>query len=78
MREGKKRYVDLQIHSTYRNPDAFGMFLSGTHLAHCLTLLGMYTYNDHYGYGLAEMIENLVSSVVRHLMSSADGLFLAS
>lgn len=41
-----------------------------THFAHRLTLLGMYTFNDHYGYGLAEMVENLVSIILHCSVSS--------
>lgn len=41
---GRHKYLSQYIHATLRNPDNFNM----------------YTYNDHFGYGLIEMLQNLL------------------
>lgn len=41
---GKRLYFTQHIHFELRNPDSFGM----------------YTFNDHVGYGVLEMLQNLI------------------
>lgn len=41
---GKAKFFNQRVHSALRDPDSFGM----------------YTFNDHSGYGVLEMLQNLI------------------
>lgn len=41
---GLRKFIVLQIHATLRDPDLFNL----------------YTYNDHAGYGVMEVVQNVL------------------
>lgn len=73
---------DQRVWSDYRNPDAFGKLSFPGYMHTVVGILvmltsfvtGMYTFNDHEGYGRVELVENLVREQPQHAFSGSSNI----